>query len=456
VTGELPRIVVVGGGIAGLAAAHALAGRADVTVVEAGVRVGGKLRTSPILGLDVEEGAESFLVRVPDAQRLARAVGLGGDIVHPATSAASLWIGSRLRPLPERTLLGVPTDLPALVRSRVLSPRGLARLALDAVLPRTTLPADPTVGGYVGARVGRQVVDRLIDPLLGGVYAGQADRLSLNATVPQLVPIAGEDRSLLLGARRVRARTAPAAASTPVFASLRGGLGSFAARVADASGAKILLSTTARALRRGPDGGWEVVVSGSADGEVMAADGVVVALPAPAARTLLESPAPHVAGLLADIPYASLALVTLVYRGGGTPGGSGVLVPATEGLTIKAATFMSAKWPHVSAGSDLTVVRASVGRAGDTRALDRSDVELAGVAAADVATIAGLPARPVASRVSRWSDGLPQYLPGHLGRVESLRRALPDGLALAGAAYDGVGIPACIRSGEAAAAALLR
>ncbi|MGF7233440.1 MAG: protoporphyrinogen oxidase [Frankia sp.] len=462
------RIVVIGGGIAGLAAAQALAGRAEVTVVEAGDRVGGKLRTAPVPGLGpvgpdgrellIEEGAESFLARVPDAGRLARAVGLGHDIVHPATSAASLWIGGRLRPVPARTLLGVPTDLFALVRSRVVSPLGLARMAADTVLPRTTLAADPTVGGYVGARVGRQIVDRLVDPLLGGVYAGQADRLSLYATVPQLVPIVAEDRSLLLGARRVRARTGPAASpAAPVFGALRGGMGAFAARVADESGARILVSTAARSLRPTPAGGWEVVVAseGGAGAEsVLPADGVVLAVPAAAARRLLAPHAPHAAGLLADVPYASTALVTLIYRNVATPPGSGVLVPATEGAAIKAVTFLSAKWPHMTAGTGLTAVRASVGRAGESAQLERPDVELAGVAAAEVAAIAGFTARPLAWRVSRWVDGLPQYLPGHLGRVEGLRRSLPSALAVAGAAYDGVGIPACIRSGEAAAEAV--
>ncbi|WP_131769953.1 protoporphyrinogen oxidase, partial [Candidatus Protofrankia californiensis] len=182
------RVVVVGAGIAGLAAAYALRGQAQVTVVESGDRVGGKLRTTPFEGLDVEEGAESFLVRVPDAVRLARHVGLGHDIVHPATTTAALLISGRLRPLPPRTMLGVPTDAIGLIRSRVLSPAGLIRAAADLVLPRTQLPADPTVGNFVGARVGRQVVERLVDPLLGGVYAGRADAMSLRATVPQLTP----------------------------------------------------------------------------------------------------------------------------------------------------------------------------------------------------------------------------------------------------------------------------
>ncbi|MBL7499329.1 protoporphyrinogen oxidase [Frankia sp. CNm7] len=463
------RVVIVGGGIAGLAAAHALAGKAEVTVLEAGARVGGKLRTTPFEGLDLEEGAESFLARVPEGQRLARQVGLGHDIVHPATTSASLWINGRLRPIPPNTLLGVPTDALGLVRSRVLSPRGLLRAAADLALPRTKLPDDPTVGEYVGARVGRQIVDRLVDPLLGGVYAGRADALSLRATVPQLVPILAEDRSLLLGAHRVRARTAPVAATgpSPVFATVRGGLGTFAARVAEASGATVRTGMIARRLAR-VEGGWRVdvdeagaagdigaVVTGPRGNASLDADAVILAVPAGVARDLLTPIAPHAAAPLAGVPYASIGLVTLVYRDVDLPAGSGFLVPARERATIKAATYLSAKWPHVSAGGPLRVVRASVGRAGAEQDLRRSDVELAGVVAAEIAHATGLSARPVASRVSRWGGGLPQYLPGHLERVAMVRRALPPGLALAGAGYDGVGIPACIRSGEAAAEAVL-
>jgi oxygen-dependent protoporphyrinogen oxidase len=461
------RVVVVGGGIAGLAAANALAGRVEqVVVFEAGDRVGGKLRTSPIEGLDVDEGAESFLVRAPDALRLARRVGLGHDVVHPATTAAGLLIGRRLRPIPPNTLLGVPTDALGLIRSRVLSPVGLLRAAADLVLPRSRLEADPTVGAYVGARVGRQVVDRLVDPLLGGVYAGRADALSLRATVPQLTPIAAEDRSLLLGAHRVRARTAPAPASTPVFASVRGGLGPFAARIAQACGAEIHTGVIVRGLER-TEAGWRVVCArpgpgGGGPGDESGperwsvdADAVVLAVPATAARGLLAPVAPHAAAPLAGVPYASVGVVTLVYRGVTLPPGSGYLVPAGRFAVVKAVTFWSSKWPQATEGGPLRVVRASVGRAGDERDLQRGDTELAGVVAAEVAAVTGLPGRPVATRVSRWGGGLPQYLPGHLGRVAAARRALPAGLVLAGAGYDGVGIPACIRSGEAAAEAVL-
>ncbi len=457
--GRNVRVVIVGAGVSGLAAAHALAGQAEVTVLDAAERVGGKLHTTPIEGMDVEEGAESFLARVPDGLRLARQIGLGHDVVHPATTSASLWIRGRLRPIPPNTMLGVPTDAFGLIRSGVLSPWGMLRAAADLALPRSQFPEDPTVGAFVGARVGREVVDLLVDPLLGGVYAGRADALSLRATVPQLVPILAEDRSLLLGAHRVRARTgpAPSAAATPVFASVRGGLGGFARRLAERCGATVRTGVSVRALERTASG-WRVVCGRDRTGvtpEPLLADAVILAVPTGVARSLLRPIVPHAAAPLAGVPYASVGLVTLIYRDVTPPPGSGFLVPARAGTAVKAATFLTTKWPHVGAAG-LTVVRASLGRAGAEGDLTRGDTELAGIAAAEIAQITGLLARPIASRVSRWEGGLPQYLPGHLNRVAAVRRSLPAGLALAGAGYDGIGIPACIRSGEAAAAAVLR
>ncbi|MDQ6649516.1 MAG: FAD-dependent oxidoreductase, partial [Actinomycetota bacterium] len=187
-SGRPPHVVVVGGGIAGLAAALAVRRGApagtSVTVLEATGTVGGKLRTSSVAGVEVDEGADSFLARVPEAVELAGTIGLGGELVHPAVQEASLWTRGRLRPLPTGTVLGVPSDLTALARSEVLSAAGLARVPLDLLLPGAPQVDDIAVGAYVAARLGREVVDRLVDPLLGGVYAGRADALSLAATVP--------------------------------------------------------------------------------------------------------------------------------------------------------------------------------------------------------------------------------------------------------------------------------
>lgn len=431
----MPRVVVVGGGIAGLAAAYDLRDRAEVIVLEATDRVGGKLRTSEIAGVPVDEGAESMLARVPEAVGLAREIGC--DVVHPTSASASIWVNRHLRRLPTGTVLGVPTTPGPLVRSRILSPSGLLRAGADLVLPRSRLPEDPAVGEYVRARVGGQIVDRLVDPLLGGVYAGRADELSLRATVPQLVP-ATRYRSLIQGARAAR----PPQSNAPVFATVPDGLGAFAAALAARCGAELRFGRPVRELRRTADG-WQV--------DDLAADAVILAVPAAAARRLLADVAPHASALLGGVPYASVAIATFAFRGAIFPAGSGFLVPPSERRLIKAATFSSHKWAHLDRDG-LTIVRCSAGRAGSEQDLQRDDDELTGVLAAELGEATGVHARPIAVRLTRWGGALPQYLPGHLDRVAGIRASLPAGISVCGAAYDGVGVPACIRSARSAAA----
>jgi oxygen-dependent protoporphyrinogen oxidase len=423
--------------MAGLAAAGALAGRAEVTVFEATEGVGGKLRIGP---LGIDEGAESFLARRPEGLDAAAAAGVA--LAAPGTTSASVWTGRGLRPLPAGTLLGVPTDLWG--ARGVLGVAGVARAALDRVLPRTRFADDPAVGALVRARVGGRVVDRLVDPLLGGVYAGSADGLSLRVTVPQLVP-ALQERSLLAAARRLRPTPAPDAG--PVFSTPVDGMGSFAAALARNSGAEIVVGSPVRSLGRSR-GGWSVD-GGRFDGQF---DGIVVALPAaPTAKLLAPLGVP-----VPDVPYASVAIATFVFPSGTElPPGSGLLVPPSRGRAMKAATFLSQKWPHLAGRAGGPIVRASAGRFGDVRDLQRPDVELLGVLAADFAAATGVLARPVAAALRRWGGGLPQYRPGHLDRVAAFRSALPEGLAVAGAAWDGVGVPACLRSGRLAAEAVL-
>jgi oxygen-dependent protoporphyrinogen oxidase len=461
-----PRVVVIGGGIAGLAAAYALHRDGppgiEVTVLEGDRRVGGKLRVSTVADLAVDEGAEMFLVRVPEAVELARAVGLGGGIVHPVTTAAAVLVGGVARPLPAGTVLGVPADLAALRASGVLAEAAVAAVAAETERPGEPVTGDVAVGEYVRRRLGAEVVDRLVDPLLGGVYAGRADRLSLRATMPalarQLTAEPGRPApSLVAAARAARAAEPGAGAGAPVFGTLPGGLGQLPAAVAAASGAQLRLGLPARRVERLP-GGFRVVAGPVPAPTVFEADAVVVAVPAGKAAPLLAEVTPAASAELAGIEYASMAIVTLGYRAAETPAqrGSGLLVPAVEGGAVKAVTYSSAKWPHL-AGHQLTVLRASIGRHGDERVLQRGDEELLELAAAEVGALAGMPAPPVAGRVTRWGGALPQYGVGHVERVGRIRAgvAAVPGLAICGAAYEGVGVPACIRSGYAAAAAVL-
>ena len=441
------RVAVVGGGISGLAAARAVvAAGHDAVVLEASRRVGGALRVSEVAGVPVDEGADAFLVRTPAAVDLAGAA--GAALVHPAARSAQVLVGGRLVPLP-RTLLGIPLGLRG--ARPVLGAAGTARAAADLALPPTPYDGDTSVGAQVRRRLGDRVADRLLEPLLGGVYAGHVDRLSLAATMPTLHDPAGG--SLL---RRAAAK-AGARSDAPVFASLAAGLGTLPGLAA--TGLDVRLGQLVRAVRRTTTG-WSLDADTPGvrgPGERHDVDAVVLALPAaPAARLL--GPLDGDAAALAGAPsYASVALVTLALPRA-TAGllrdtrHSGWLCPPGTGV-VKAVTVTSAKWAHVGAAApDLVHVRASVGRAGEERELQREDRELVGVVAAEVAAVSGARGPVVDSRVTRWGGALPQYAPGHLDRVASLRRRLPAGLAVCGAAYDGVGIPACIASGQRAAA----
>uniref|UniRef100_A0AAU2JX60 Coproporphyrinogen III oxidase n=1 Tax=Streptomyces sp. NBC_00049 TaxID=2903617 RepID=A0AAU2JX60_9ACTN len=456
-------VVVIGGGIAGLAAAHRLlADGVRVTLLEAGPRLGGKLYAGELAGARVDLGAESMLARRPEAVALAKAVGLGEALQSPATATAHLWTRGALRPMPRGHVMGVPGDLGPLAASGVLSAEGLARIEAERALPPAEIGEDVAVGEYVAARLGREVVDRLVEPLLGGVYAGDAYRISMRAAVPQLFEAARTHALLGDGVRELqrRAEAQPQQAG-PVFAGLDGGIGRLPLAVAEAcrsAGARILTGTPVREVVRTAEG-WRVV----ADDEVIDADGVVLAVPAGPAARLLDALAPAAAAELRGVEYASMALITMAFRRSDLPtaitggGASGFLVPPVDGRTIKASTFSSNKWAWAGTDPDLFLLRTSVGRYADEADLARQDGELVDVSLADLGEAVGLAARPVASTVTRWDGGLPQYPVGHLDRVARIRGAVAalPGLAVCGALYDGVGIPACIASAGKAADAVI-
>jgi len=442
----MARVAIVGGGIAGVAAAWFLRDH-EVTVIDGASAVGGKLRTSDVAGLPVDEGAEQLLVRRPEAVALAREVGLGDDLVHPQTASASVWARGRLRPLPSRTLLGVPSSVRAM--NGVLAPWELARVAMDRVLPGTAPVEDVSVASFVGHRVGRPVVDRVVEPLLGGVYAGRADLLSLFATMPQLPRV---DGSLLVAV----GRALPATSNEPVFATVKGGLQRLVDAAIEQSRAQIVTGRLVRRLER-TSSGWRVVHGPTVDERAVDADAVVLAVPAHPAARLLSDCAPTAAAELAAIDYASVAIVTLAYPLASMPAlvGSGYLVPALPDRPVKAVTFTSSKWSHLQ--GECAVVRASIGRYGDVEELQRDDADLVAAVRREIASTIGIVGDPVASRVSRWGGGLPQYTVGHLDRVQRIRAAVGavPGLAVCGAAYDGIGVPACIASARRAVDTLL-
>ncbi len=476
-----PHIVIVGGGITGLAAAYRLARdprardlRVTCTLVEQEPRLGGKLRTERIDGCLIENGPDSFLSTKPWAADLCRALGLGDRLIGTMPGrAVFVASGGKLHPLPEGLMLGVPTRLGPMLRTGLLSPAEKLRMGWDLVLPRRPGNGDESVGGFLRRRLGDAAVTRLAGPLLGGIYAGDADTLSLRATFPQLIEWEASHRSLVLAAlarRRRVPRGSGAGSPSPLFLSLVGGLGELVERLEASLGSTIVLTgRTVGRLDRGAD--HSRIVGRQAaqgrpcytlhldDGRALAANAVLLATPAYATAGLLTPLVPSVASTLRGIPYVSTASVTLAYRRkavGHPLDGHGFVVARNEPLTITACTWVSSKWPH-RAPPDVALLRCYLGAAGNEAVVDHDDATLVGLARADLRTTMGIEATPVFTAVARWTKAMPQYPPGHLDRLDAIdadMQTLP-GVALAGAGFRGLGIPDCIRQGTEAATRLI-
>jgi oxygen-dependent protoporphyrinogen oxidase len=450
------QIAIVGGGIAGLAAAYFLRDQAAVTVLESSSRLGGKLAVGEVAGLSVDSGAEALLARRPEGIDLITELGLADQLRQPGTTSARIWSRGEFRSMPKRQFMGVPGDLDELERTRIISPAGLARARAE-LLPAPRV-GDVSVARYVGDRLGPEIVDRLVEPLLGGVYAGRADQLSFDATLPVLAKASRDEPSLITSviniAKASSTQPEPGRPAPPVFTTLEAGLGTLPLALAQASRATVKTKATVRELARTP-AGWRLTIGPTIAPQYLDADAVILALPARPASRLISPTDGATAAVLAEIEYASMAIVTLAYPGTAFQApltGSGYLVPAVDGRAVKAATFSTVKWPHLRTG-DLHVVRCSVGRIGEEAVLQRDDADLVAVAAADFAAATGVTGAPVDSLVTRWGGGLPQYTVGHLDRIAAIRAGVAGlgGLAVCGAAYDGIGIPACIASARLAA-----
>ncbi len=468
-TGAPPRVVVVGGGIAGLAAAFYLRDApVTVTLLEGAPRLGGKLCASDVAGVPMDEGAEALLARRPEGTDLITATGLGDDLVPAGTTSSAIYTRGAMRPLPRRQFMGVPADMDELAASGIVSAEGVARARQEPDLPDE--PGDVSVTEYVGGRLGGEIVGRLVDPLLGGVYAGRSEELSFAATLAPLAAAARTYPTLTQAAASLLPPDRPPSDNSnrpadnsnrpaPVFVTLTTGLGALPDAIAKASGADIRTSAMVRELER-TGAGWRLTVGSAADPEYLQADAVIIATPAAPAARLLSRTIPAASSALSQIPYASMAIITLAYRAEDFPAQerSGYLVPAVDGKAVKAVTFSTIKWPHLARHAPVHIVRCSIGRIGEAAILQRDDQDLVKLAAAELAAAAGVTKAPVACRVTRWGGALPQYNVGHLDRVARIRAAVSDqpGLAVAGAAYDGVGIPACVATAKAAAGQALR
>ncbi|WP_037357536.1 protoporphyrinogen oxidase [Amycolatopsis orientalis] len=460
----MKHVAVVGGGISGLTAAYRLrrllGDRVTITVFESTAAIGGKLRTAEVGGVSYDVGAEAFLARRPEVVALVEEVGLADRLVHPTKARAKIHAGGSVQSLPPGTVMGVPASAESV--AGVLSEDGRRAVEKERSLGPVELgEADVPLGPLLRTRFGDELVDRLVDPLLGGVYAGGADGLGLRATMPGLATaIEGGASSLTEAASSLLPKTPGTA---PVFGTLTGGLRGLLDRLLELSGAELRTSSTVRALTRTPSG-WRLEFGAAAPSHAPAdspvdADAVLLAVPAPAARKLLDGVAPVASTAFGEVELASMAVVAFAFPPGTElPDASGILIGAgerdAEGVPYasKAFTFSSNKWAHLGDAGPV-LVRGSVGRFGEPGALNGDDDSLVAAVRADLARLAGVTAEPIDTLVTRWGGGLPQYGTGHLERVNRIETAVAEvpGLAVAGATLHGVGLPACVATADAAA-----
>jgi oxygen-dependent protoporphyrinogen oxidase len=458
------KLVVVGGGIAGLAAAHRALELArerglalDLTLLEARPRLGGTIDTERTGGFLVEAGPDSFISEKPWALDLCRRLGVEGDLVRTDDRfrRTFVWHRGRLHVLPEGFQLLAPTSWGPFLRSGLFSWPGKLRMALDLVLPRGRGTDDETLGAFVRRRFGTEALERVAQPLVAGIYTANPEDLSLAATLPRFLELERHDRSLILGLRRASRRVrepGTSGARWSLFVTFREGMGALVTTLAGRlpPGAVRVGCRATGVERRG--GGFRVL---AAHGYPLDADAVIVAAEAHAAARLLRYADPTLTALLAEIPYASSATVSLAYRRADVPhalDGFGFVVPRTEDRALLACTFASVKYPG-RAPEGQVLLRGFLGGALNEAILREDDAALVTRAMEELRAALGIRAAPVLTRVFRWPSSMPQYRVGHMARIESIERRLgaSPGLFLAGAAYRGVGISDCVRSGEAAA-----
>jgi oxygen-dependent protoporphyrinogen oxidase len=445
------RVAVVGGGIAGLAAARRLEAvlpEAELVLFEAADRLGGKIVTERVDGFVIEGAPDSFLSRKERGIGLCNELGLADELIarRPENARTFVRRGSELHPLPEGLTGMIPTSLDALASSALLSDDGRARLAEETQLPAAPAGGDESIASFMTRRLGREVYENLVEPLVTGIYGGDGEQLSLQATFPNLRAIELEHGSLLRGLQ-----AQPGAESGhPPFVSLRSGMDALVSALAESLELTELALGTAVLSLSSTEAGYAVELGG----EAIEADGVVLAVPAFVAAEVLRGLDPELSEAHAEIPYASSAIVTFAFREedlGRALDGYGYVVPRVEGADVLACTWTSSKWAH-RAPEGFGLIRVYAGRFGRRDVTRLADGELVALARAELARV-GIEAEPHLTRIQRWPGGMPQYVLGHPERLARIDAALErhPGLALAGAAYRGVGIPDCTRSGEEAA-----
>ncbi|MEM7285548.1 MAG: protoporphyrinogen oxidase [Actinomycetota bacterium] len=445
----MSRALVVGGGISGLTTALTLFHHnVDVEVLEAADRLGGKILTSEVAGVQVDAGPDAFLVREPHMTDLCEQLNIGQDLVSPATGAARLWLQGALRPLPRKQYLGVPLDLDDLAESGLITHEGLERAALDLEAEANAPAGDESAGAMIRRRLGDEVMDKLVGPLLGGINAGDADRLSLQAGVPQLAAAVSHDASVMRSIPE-HLRKAGRDPRSPIFLTHPRGVGWIIDTMATRLQRRVHLDQPVSGLER-TEHGWRVLAPDGAH----ETEAVVLSTPAFASARLLREHAPETAAMLDEIPYASVVMVTFAFATDQLPElpGSGFLIPRGEGMLMTACSQASTKWAHLAGPT--TFLRVSAGHAGDERAMEMDDDALVDRLLEELRWTAGIDAEPDEVRITRWPRSFPQYRPGHGERVSSIEARLAEeapGVVITGAAYRGLGLPACVHQGRRAA-----
>lgn len=451
-------VAVVGGGITGLSAAWALHKRgADFALLEAGPRFGGVIRTEIVDGCVIEGGPDAMLAQKPEGLQLARELGLGDRLLPTNPDLRSVFVlrGGRLHPLPEGMLLAVPTRIWPFVKSGLFSWPAKARMGLDFLMRPRRLERDESIAGFLGRHFGQECVERLGEPLLAGIHAGDPARLSMRCTFPRFVEIEARYGSLVRGLRALRPPPRPGGAPPAAFYSLRGGLAEMVEALVSRLPAERLKRRTPVTAVEPAEGGYLV----RGNGLDLRARSLIVTAPAPRAAGLVDALAPVTARFLAGIPFASTATVSLAYRRADVShplDGYGFVVPASEGLRTTALTFSSTKFPH-RAPPGVTLLRAFLGGARDTTVLELDDEELVALVRREMGPLVGLQGQPLFARLCRWPQGTPQMEVGHLDRLAEAERELRGvpGLFVAGGGVRSTGIPDMIGDGRQAAEAAL-
>lgn len=468
------RIVIVGGGITGLVAAYSLLHqpwptteqRPQITLLEASPRLGGKIKTIEFAGATVDSGAEGLQL-LPEGQALCQQLALTDEFISQRPYKTHIWTHRRMYPMPADMMMGIPTSVLSIVRSRILSIPGMLRAGMDLILPRTKFSADPTVSEVIGARLGRDVLDHLVEPLLAGIHAGDITKLSLKASVPQIADVALKNRSLVVGLQTLKKARLSQPTNGKTSNGRRAGLVSFdkglsrlVERLQEELDEKIDLrrNEAIKTLEQQSDGSYQITTS---RGTTLTAQHVILAIPAQPAAALLQASNEKLAQELRGIEHASVTVVHLAYRASAfdprhRQHGS-FLTPSKDGHLLKSCANITTKWARTQQqivkdanGEDLVILRCSSGRAGDNRAFQMEDEAIITAFHNELVAAIGLRERPITTHITRWTDAFTQYNSGYkeqLATIEQqIAQALP-GVILAGADYHGAGLSSCIKDG---------